>query len=353
MAWASSPTADEVLAFGAEHLQDLGLEPVGVLILVHQHAVEALPHGAGGSGIGQHAMPEEQQVVVVEDALVALVIHIGGEQTAQVFDLVPAPGEVGLHRLLDGLARVDAATVDVHAGALEREAAIVLREAQLGAEHAHEVFGVAPVEDGEGWVEPDGTPVEAEKPGGRGVEGAPPDLARGKRASGGSPCGPDLVAEGRLARLRARRLARRRVHRGAARLLLQVPQDAVHAPQHLAGGAPGEGQQQDAARVGAGSDLVGDTVGQGGGLARAGAGHDQQGSVAVKDGRSLLLVQLTQDRPDGRACERVFHPTGGVVHVESCIPSSGEAAVSNKGYRAPRTDDRSRGSEPGVETASD
>ncbi len=129
------------------------------------------------AGVGQQAVPEEQQVVIVEDALLALAVDVGGEKPAEVFDLVLAPGEVGLHRLFDRLAGVDAAAVDVHAGALEREAAVVLREAQFGAQHPHEVLGVAPVEDGEGRVETDGPPVQTQQTGGRGVEGAAPDLA--------------------------------------------------------------------------------------------------------------------------------------------------------------------------------
>ena len=74
-----------------------------------------------------------------------------------------------------------------------------------------------------------------------------------------------------------------------------------------AGGAPGEGEQQDAARVGAGGDAVGHAMGQRGRLARAGAGHDQQRFVAVQHCRPLLLVQTGQDRPDGRAGQGVIH----------------------------------------------
>ena len=186
----------EVLAAGAEHLQDLGLEPVGVLVLVDQDAVEAAADGAGRAGVGQQAVPEEQQVVIVEHALLALVVDVGGEEAAEVFDLVLAPGEVGLDRLVHRLAGVDAAAVDVHAGALEREAAVVLGEAQLGAEHAHEVFGVAAVEDGEGRVEADGPPVQAQQAGGRGVEGAAPDLAGGRGRARGPGRGTSRRAEG-------------------------------------------------------------------------------------------------------------------------------------------------------------
>ncbi len=139
------PDRGEVLAPGAEHLQDLGLKAVGVLILVDQDAIEPAADGSGGSGIRQQAVPEEQEVVIVEDALPAFVVDIGGKEAAKFFDLVFAPGEARFYHFLHGLAGVDATAVNVHAGALEREAAVVLGETQVGAEYAHEVLGVGAV----------------------------------------------------------------------------------------------------------------------------------------------------------------------------------------------------------------
>ena len=78
-------------------------------------------------------MPEEQQVVVVEDGLGPLPVDIGGEKAPQIFHPVLAPWEVSFYRFLHGLAGVDAPAVDVHAGALEREAAVVLRQTEFGA----------------------------------------------------------------------------------------------------------------------------------------------------------------------------------------------------------------------------
>ena len=62
---------------------------------------------------------------------------------------------------------------------------------------------------------------------------------------------------------------------------LQAAEDALDAAQHLGGGAAGEGEQQDAAGIGAGGDAVGDAMGQRGGLAGAGAGDDEQRVVSV------------------------------------------------------------------------
>ena len=77
--------------------------------------------------------------------------------------------------------------------------------------------------------------------------------------------------------------------------------DALDAAGHLAGGAAREGHQQDAARIGAVDDQMGDAVGQRVGLARAGAGDDQQraaGAVpvtdAVLDGAALLGIEAME-----------------------------------------------------------
>ena len=75
--------------------------------------------------------------------------------------------------------------------------------------------------------------------------------------------------------------------------------DALGAALHLGGGPAREGQQQDAAGIGAVDDQVGDPVRQGAGLAGAGAGNHQQrpgdvGTVrsdAVLDGTALLGIE--------------------------------------------------------------
>ena len=76
--------------------------------------------------------------------------------------------------------------------------------------------------------------------------------------------------------------------RAAAFVAEDLAGDALDAALHLRRGASGEGHQQDAARVGAREDQVGDAVRQRVGLAGAGAGDDQQRAgdlaVAVQDG---------------------------------------------------------------------
>ena len=71
-------------------------------------------------------------------------------------------------------------------------------------------------------------------------------------------------------------------------------EDRLDAAQHLGGGAAREREQQDAPRVGAALDEVGDAVHERGRLAGAGAGDDEQRSVAVLGGGELLGVELDE-----------------------------------------------------------
>lgn len=134
-----------------------------------------------------------------------------------------------------------------------------LRQAGLVAHQAHQVLGVAAVVQGEALRQAQARRVLAQEPRADGVEGAGPGQAR--------------------RRLRGRQLQHALQH-GAGAL------------RHLLGGAPAEGEQQQALRVGAVADQVGHAVGQGVGLARTRARDDEQragvgGAVAraVGDGR--------------------------------------------------------------------
>ena len=110
--------------------------------------------------------------------------------------------------------------------------------------------------------------VDAQQAGGRGVEGAAPDAV----------CAPPGVAA-------------RREHR-------------LDPAEHLGGGAAREGEQQDAPRVGAALDEVGDAVDERGGLAGAGAGDDEQGPspcCAAASCRSLRSTSMRSPPPVGPA----------------------------------------------------
>ncbi len=127
-----------------------------------------------------------------------------------------------------------------------------------------QILAVAPVMDAEGRVEADGMGVLAQQAGTNGMEGAGPDEARrcARRAHGGGD-------------------------------------DALGAPLHLGGGPAREGQQQDAAGIGAVDGQVRHAVRQGLGFAGARTGNHQQGpgdvgtigSDAMLDGTALLGIQ--------------------------------------------------------------
>ena len=78
--------------------------------------------------------------------------------------------------------------------------------------------------------------------------------------------------------------------------------DTLHASRHLGRRPAGEGHQQNAARIGAIDDQMGDAVREGIGLAGSRPGDDQERrrrrpcvfSDAVFDGPPLIVVELLQ-----------------------------------------------------------
>lgn len=64
---------------------------------------------------------------------------------------------------------------------------------------------------------------------------------------------------------------------------------------HLTGGLVGEGQRHDREGVDAFGDHVGDAVGEGAGLARAGAGDDHHGAIDSGDGLALGFIKLVEN----------------------------------------------------------
>ena len=69
-------------AIGLQGQKDRRLQPVGVLIFVHQHVIEAIRHIVGDGGHSHHLRPIEQQIVVIEHVLALLGFDIGREQSA-------------------------------------------------------------------------------------------------------------------------------------------------------------------------------------------------------------------------------------------------------------------------------
>ena len=195
---------------------DVGLQRVGVLVLVDEHVVEAFAHPLAGVRIAEQPVPEQQQVVVVEDLLLLLHVGVACEEELEVVFGLAAPRERRLEDIGERELRVDAPRVDVEARRLLREPRPAAAQAEFGAGEVHEVFGVASVEDREVGLHADVAGVDAQQPGGDRVERAAPDARAGELGTAAL---------------------------GAA------AQDPVDAAHHLARGAPRERQQQDAAGI--------------------------------------------------------------------------------------------------------
>ena len=102
----------------------------------------------------------------------------------------------------------------------------------------------------------------------------------------------------------------------------------------LGGGPVGEGDREDPPRRDVlDADQVGDPVGEDAGLARAGAGEDQQRAVGGRDGAGLLGVERPDDlgfallerggaggwvwRRDGRAPDRLGRDRASLIQAGS------------------------------------
>ena len=109
MAWASSPTQVTPVPSGRSRLDDVGLQRVGVLVLVHEHVVEARAHAGAAGRVGEEPAPEQQQVVVVQDLLLLLGVRVRGEQLREALFGRQAPGERRAQHLVQRQLGVDAA----------------------------------------------------------------------------------------------------------------------------------------------------------------------------------------------------------------------------------------------------
>ena len=223
--------------------QDRGLKAIGVLIFVDQDMIEAAADIVGKQRIADGLRPVEQQVVVIENVLRLLGLDIGGEQLAQLRAPAGAPREEAAEHLVERQFGIDGAGVDRKAGALGREPAFRLGEAELVPDEVHQVGAVLAVMDGEGGIEPDLLGIVAQQPRADAVKGAGPGQRIGHDAGIGAE------------HLRA---------------------DALDAAGHFGCRPARKGHQQDAARIGAVDDQMADAMRKRIGLARAGAGNDQQ-----------------------------------------------------------------------------
>ena len=238
---------------GGEAAHDLGLERVRVLVLVHHdEAVGARELGRDLRLVAQQVAQEDEEVVVVDQVLLALVARVLEAEALQVLEVLREV-EVALRDdVVERLRAVDGHAQDLEDRALAREAAVLPVEPRPAAQQVHHVLGVAAVEDGEVGLEPDVPRRAPEHHVGEGVE-------RPAR---------DALAAGTPQR------------RGA--------------PEHLLGRPAREGEEEDLPRVDARLDQARDPVDERARLAAASAGDHQH--RALQGGRGLVLcpVQLAR-----------------------------------------------------------
>jgi hypothetical protein len=92
--------------------QDLGLEPIGVLVLVNQDVVETAADLGRDKGFGHRMVPVQQEVVVIEDVVTLLGHDIGLEQTTKLGWPIGAPGKTLGKRLVERTRGIDRVRVD-------------------------------------------------------------------------------------------------------------------------------------------------------------------------------------------------------------------------------------------------
>ena len=248
----------QATAIGFKALQDAGLQPVGVLVLVDQHLVKARAQVCRQAGVTHHLVPGQQQVVVVQRVLALFLGSVGAKQGFQVVMPVGAPRKILAQYLGQRHLAVDAAAVDRQAGGLERKALARGRQPLLLAHPGHQVLGITAVDDAEVLGQADGRRVLAQQPGADGVKGARPGQHR------------------------------RRLGGPQAQRLVQHPAGALG---HLLRGPARKRQQQQPVGVGAVQHQPGHPGGQRQGLAGPGARQHQQRRAAVGHGGLLLGVE--------------------------------------------------------------
>ena len=174
----------DAVAVPAEALQDLRLQHVRVLILVDEDVIELAADLGREPLVAHHRVPVEQQVVVVERLVRELLLDIRAIELRELRLPFGAPGKQRVERLGERPLRVDAMRIDGEARVFARKALLGFREAELVAQHVHQVGGVAAVEHAEARVEADGCGVPANQPIGDRVERAGPGQAESGPGSG-------------------------------------------------------------------------------------------------------------------------------------------------------------------------
>jgi hypothetical protein len=229
-------------------LQQLVLDGVGVLELVHQHVLEPRPVPGQRLGVLAEQLDQEQEQV-------AEVHRVRRTEQLLVGAVGPLHGEAAVVVRGDAFHVGPPAGVLLHVDAPEHVPRVENRVHPLFAHRPlHQLELVRVVVDDEGAGEPDLLRLAPEDGRRRGVEGG------------------HVQVGGPRSKQRLEPLA------------------------HLPGGLVGEGDRQDApGGHAAGEDQVGHPAGDDPRLPRAGAGEDQERSVAVEHGLTLGRVEVLEE----------------------------------------------------------
>ena len=282
---------DRQVAVGPERShrrEDVGLDRVRVLVLVHEDVVEHPRELRPGNRRRRECFPEQEQVVVVEGLLRALTFDVRPEDQADPVHVVDAPRVPTLDDVVQPDPGVDDAGMDRGQRVLPREAPASRREPELLPKEVHHVCPVGLVEDGEGRGEAERAAVD-------------PQEAIRDRVERPAPHAPGVGAAGH----------------------------PLRAGQELFRGAAAVREEQDPFRRDrAFGDEPGHARGERRRLARAGPRHDQQGPLAVGGRRPLLGVELirvehvfeeyrSEGVPEGRTPSGRAEGAGGRRPVEA------------------------------------
>ena len=225
----------QALAIRAKQPDDVGLDRVDVLVLVHQDGVEhAAQHRARGR-VRQRGPPQQQQVVEVDQAVLAFVRGVGPEQARELGLEAGHPRELGLDHFRYRGPGVHAPGVDVRAGARPGRPALAGDQAVLGAQGVHEVGDVGRVDDAELRGQRERLGVRADDLVGHGVEGAAHDPVGGARAAWRDP-GQHVV--------RGPAGERQQQDPAGRRPLAAQPARPGHQGPGLAGARPGQDEER-------------------------------------------------------------------------------------------------------------
>ena len=259
----------DAVAILPEVLQDLRLQHVRVLILVDEDVIELAADLGREPLVAHHRVPVEQQVVVVERLIRELLVHIRAIQLGELRLPFGAPWKERVERLGERPLRVDAMRVDGEARVFARKALLDFREAELVAQHVHQIGGVAAIEHAEARVETDGGGMAANQSIRDRVKGAGPGDAAPVPCDGFQAPGPASPS---------------------------TAHDALRAARHFERGAACEGEEQNALGFGARQHEMRHSVRERVGLARSRAGNDEQGTRAEL--RGFLLFGFSASMAD-------------------------------------------------------